>query len=162
MRPQLNSGLLYLKRKVSNRGLGIKRGRGVDMDSLGSRNIDVITLFVEDLERSKLFYQNVFGLAVVFEDKNSAVFNFGNMSINLLKTPAAHELINPGTVASQESGSRFQFTIHVDDVDEVCTELTARGVKPLNGPMDRAWGVRTVSFADPGGHIWEVAQQLPR
>jgi lactoylglutathione lyase len=30
----------------------------------------------------------------------------------------------------------------------------------LNGPMDRAWGVRTASFTDPGGHIWEFAQQL--
>lgn len=132
------------------------------MNTLGATNIDVITLFVEDLERSKLFYQNVFGLSVVYEDKNSAVFNFNNMSINLLKTSAAHDLINPGTVAGQESGSQFQFTIHVNDVDKVCTELTASGVELLNGPINRPWGVRTASFADPGGHIWEVAQQLSR
>ncbi len=24
------------------------------------------------------------------------------------------------------------------------------------------WGVRTASFTDPGGHIWEVAQEVPR
>jgi lactoylglutathione lyase len=23
--------------------------------------------------------------------------------------------------------------------------------------MDRPWGIRTASFRDPGGHIWEVA-----
>jgi len=28
-----------------------------------------------------------------------------------------------------------------------------RGVALLNGPMNRPWGVRTASFADPGGHI---------
>jgi uncharacterized glyoxalase superfamily protein PhnB len=24
--------------------------------------------------------------------------------------------------------------------------------------MDRPWGIRTASFRDPGGHIWEIAQ----
>jgi uncharacterized glyoxalase superfamily protein PhnB len=27
--------------------------------------------------------------------------------------------------------------------------------------MDREWGVRTASFTDPDGHIWEVAARLP-
>ncbi len=31
------------------------------------------------------------------------------------------------------------------------------GVVLLNGPMDRSWGIRTASFSDPGGHIWEIA-----
>jgi uncharacterized glyoxalase superfamily protein PhnB len=34
------------------------------------------------------------------------------------------------------------------------------GVEHLNGPVDREWGMRTASFTDPDGHIWEVAQQL--
>ncbi|MDQ3782600.1 MAG: VOC family protein, partial [Actinomycetota bacterium] len=28
----------------------------------------------------------------------------------------------------------------------------------LNGPVDRPWGVRTASFRDPAGHIWEIAR----
>lgn len=131
------------------------------MEALGSRNINVITLFVEDLKGAILFYQEVFGLSVVFEDDNSAVFDFGNMSINLLKISAAQELIDPGTVGSRETGTRFQFTIRVDNVDAICDELKIRGVALLNGPMNRPWGVRTVSFHDPGGHIWEIAQELP-
>ena len=126
-----------------------------------SRTIETITLFVEDLERSKVFYQDVFGLSVVFEDKNSAVFRFENIQINLLKIPAAHDLIKPAVVADPGAGSRFQFTIPVDDVDAACAELTARGVELLNGPMDRPWGIRTASFVDPGGHIWEIAGDLP-
>ena len=42
--------------------------------SISLKNVDVITLFVEDLQRSKSFYQDVFDLAVVFEDEDSAVF----------------------------------------------------------------------------------------
>ncbi len=122
--------------------------------------IDAITLFVEDLPAAKQFYADVFGLPLLFEDANSAVFNFGNTIINLLVTTAAHSLIEPAPVASREAGSRFQFTIPVEDVDAMCAELTARGVTLLNGPMDRPWGIRTASFMDPGGHIWEIAASL--
>jgi len=120
--------------------------------------ISAITLFVEDLAATKAFYEKVFGLPIHYEDDASAVFNFGNTLINLLKTSEAHELIAPATVASPDAGSRLQFTISVDDVDAMCAELTARGVELLNGPMDRPWGIRTASFRDPAGHIWEIAK----
>jgi catechol 2,3-dioxygenase-like lactoylglutathione lyase family enzyme len=120
--------------------------------------IFAITLFVEGLQAAKQFYLRVFGLPVDFEDDNSAVFKFGSTLINLLKTTAARELVEPAQVANREAGPPFVFTIKVDDVDAMCTELTARGVELLNGPMDRPWGVRTASFIDPGGHIWEIAK----
>ena len=122
------------------------------------KGIFAITIFVDDLHTTKEFYLRVFGLPVDYEDDNSAVFKFGDLLINLLKTSAAENLIQPAAVADQDAGSRFVFTIHVDDVDAMCAELTARGVKLLNGPIDRPWGVRTASFIDPGGHIWEIAK----
>jgi catechol 2,3-dioxygenase-like lactoylglutathione lyase family enzyme len=122
------------------------------------KGISAITLFVEDLKAARQFYQEVFGLPVVFEDNNSAVFKFGDTLINLLISTAANELIEPAKVAGREAGARFVFTITVDDVDAMCVELTTRGVELLNGPMDRPWGIRTASFMDPGGYIWEIAK----
>lgn len=122
------------------------------------KGINAITLFVEDLAAARQFYLQVFGLPVIFEDDNSAVFKIGNTLINLLKTTAAGVLIEPATVASRAAGSRIVFTIIVEDVDAMCAELTARGVQLLNGPIDRPWGIRTASFMDPGGHIWEIAR----
>lgn len=121
------------------------------------KGISAITLFVEELSAAKLFYQVVFGLPVYYEDDASAVFQFGNTLINLLETTAAPELIEPARVVSREAGHRLVFTIPVNDVDTMCAQLVARGVKLLNGPMDRPWGIRTASFMDPGGHIWEIA-----
>jgi lactoylglutathione lyase len=121
------------------------------------RGIDAITLFVEDLEATRRFYGEVFGLPIHFEDENSAVFNFGNTVINLLRVTEASDLIGPATVAGPDAGSRLQFTIGVDDVDATCAVLETRGVTLLNGPMDRPWGIRTASFKDPAGHIWEIA-----
>lgn len=116
------------------------------------------TLFMEDLEEARRFYQEVFGLSIVYEDDNSVVFDFGNMLVNLLQVSEAPELIAPAAVATPDTGSRFQFTIQVDDVDAVCDQLLARGVEMINGPIDRPWGIRTACFRDPGGHIWEIAK----
>jgi uncharacterized glyoxalase superfamily protein PhnB len=46
-------------------------------------------------------------------------------------------------------------------VDAVRTELEAHGVTVINGPADRDWGMRTLTFADPAGYTWGIAQDLP-
>lgn len=120
--------------------------------------IAAITLFVEDLESAKRFYSEVFELSVSYEDDDSAVFTFGETMVNLLKVTAAPELVEPAPVAPPDAGVRFQFTLFVDDVDAKAAELTARGVELLNGPMDRPWGIRTASFSDPAGYVWEIAK----
>lgn len=120
--------------------------------------IRAITLFVDDMETTKRFYHDVFSLPLVFEDDNSAAFQFGGTIVNLLSSSEAHEMIEPAVVAPRDSGARMQFTITVDDVDATCAELVARGVQLLNGPVDRPWGLRTACFADPAGHIWEITK----
>lgn len=121
-------------------------------------SIEAITLFVEDLPSARQFYQDAFGLPIEYQDDDSAVFRFGNTLINLLAVTEAPDLIAPAPVASPDAGARFQFTLSVDDVDATCVDLKARGVELLNGPMDRPWGIRTASFRDPAGHIWEIAK----
>jgi lactoylglutathione lyase len=124
------------------------------------KSVGAITLFVEDPQRSKSFYQRVFDLPVAYEYEDAAGFKFDNTIINLLEIPAARELIDPATVAGQEAGSRFQLTIWVDDADAACAELAQRGAELINGPVNRGWGMRTAAFSDPDGHIWEIAQEL--
>jgi catechol 2,3-dioxygenase-like lactoylglutathione lyase family enzyme len=120
--------------------------------------IAAITLFVEDLDEAKRFYSEVFELPVHYEDGNSAVFDFGTTLINLLDVRQAPGLVEPARVAPPGAGVRFQLTLGVEDVDATCERLRQRGVELLNGPVDRPWGIRTASFRDPGGHIWEIAR----
>jgi lactoylglutathione lyase len=124
-------------------------------------NVGAITMFIEDTQRSKEFYERVFDAEAVYEDENSVAFQFQNMVVNLLRVEAAHELIAPATVGDGGSRSRFQLTIGVEDADAVCEQLAAGGVELLNGPIDRACGLRTAAFRDPDGHIWEVAAKIP-
>ncbi|WP_112908413.1 VOC family protein [Rhizobium leguminosarum] len=122
--------------------------------------IEVVTLFVDDIDEAKAFYQKVFAPEVVYEDAVSSVLKFSGTMINLLKVTEAPQLVEPSVVAAPGSGARVLLTIKVDAVDAVCAELRTLGVTLLNGPIDRPWGRRTAAFADPSGHVWEVAQEL--
>lgn len=122
--------------------------------------IEVITLFVEDLAAAEAFYTGVLNTEVVLRDDAGLLVKFGPLMLNLLQIDHAPELVEPATVAGNGTGARALFTIKVDDVDAVCAELERHGVALLNGPVDRPWGRRTAAFADPAGNAWEVAQVL--
>jgi predicted enzyme related to lactoylglutathione lyase len=154
---KLAVGPLFISRQSPEKRSSFMEHR-MDKTKPWPKNIFAVTIFFDDLQIAKEFYLRVFNLPVDFEDNNSVIFKFGDTLINLLKTSAAQGLIQPAKVANPEAGSRFVFTIRVNDVDAMCAELTARGVTLLNGPIDRPWGVRTASFVDPGGHIWEIAK----
>ncbi len=130
------------------------------MNALGSMSINVITLFVEDLRAAKSFYQEIFGIAAAYEDERSAAFDFANMSLYLLQHAAARAPITPEAIAWRETGPRIQLTLILDDVDDLDAaraDLSVRGVNFIDGLLNPC-GVRTVCFADPNGHIWELAQ----
>ena len=123
------------------------------------RQIGAITLFVPDVERAAEFYQEAFGLQAVRPDPDTAMLKFKDVWVFLHKAAAAQDPV-PEVMAEAQKGAG-QLAIIVADVDAVCSELTARGVEVISGPADRPWGMRTVTFADPAGHIWEIAQSLP-
>ena len=54
----------------------------------------------------------------------------------------------------------FARAMLVANGDEVFGKLKTLGVRLLNGPQDRHWGRRTAAFADPAGHVWELAHEI--
>lgn len=109
--------------------------------------VDVILLFSQDVERSKSFYRDIFGLVpdrhdndfhlVTENDDHSASFRFQNMSVTLLDVHSAHERIGPAPFITDEARSLFQITNAMDpdlcDVDTAATELAEHGgVRPAS------------------------------
>ncbi len=118
--------------------------------------VAAITLVTDDLVATRQFYLDVFGLPVFYQDDSSTVFRFGETLVNLLAAAAAPELFAPAPVGSAAS-DRSVLTVEVDDVDARVEQLRTVGVELLNGPVDRPWGIRTASFRDPSGQVWEVS-----
>ena len=123
------------------------------------KQIFAINLPVGDLERSKTFYREVFGLLPLDEEEDLALFRFKDMYVMLRHDPA-HQAPAGGVLSLAQKGVGL-FAIVVEDLDAVRTELDEHGVTLISGPADRDWGMRTMTFADPAGYIWEIAQDLP-
>ena len=126
------------------------------------KKIGAITLFVEDPDCSKSFYQEVFDLQPMFENETDVGFRLEDTFLFLTKSSRAPALIAPAVVGRPGNGPRHVFAIIVDDVDAVCAELTGKGVALLNGPEDRPWGMRTANFQDPDGYVWEIATEMAK
>ena len=124
------------------------------------KRIAAINLIVRDLERSKAFYREFFGLPLQHEDEETAMFRFQDTYVFLQRGEAEQDSPAPDVWELAQKGVG-QFAIIVEDADAVQAELDQHGVTVISGPADRDWGMRTLTFADPGGHTWEIAQELP-
>jgi catechol 2,3-dioxygenase-like lactoylglutathione lyase family enzyme len=124
------------------------------------KQIGAINLIVADLERSKTFYRDVFGLSPQHEEDGVGIFRFKETYV-FLQPDSAHKDHPAGEVLGLAQKGIGQFAIIVEDVDAVRAELEEQGVTMISGPADRDWGMRTLTFADPGGYTWEIAQELP-
>lgn len=130
--------------------------------SLSLKSVNAITLFVEDIQRSKEFYERVFDVDVIDEDEEGTVIlKFDNVFIRLLvRGEAEKEFL--GKVPLAEAGSAgVELAVRIDDADAAHAELIGHGVPITFGPVDRSWGVRHVAFRDPDGHLWVLASDIP-
>jgi len=123
------------------------------------KQIFAMTLVVGDLERSTAFYREVFGLPPLDEEEDLAILGFKNMFVALRMDPA-HQPPGREVLALADKGVG-QYSIRVEDIDAVRAELGEHGVTVISGPADREWGMRTLTFADPDGYIWQISQDLP-
>jgi catechol 2,3-dioxygenase-like lactoylglutathione lyase family enzyme len=125
------------------------------------KRIDVVVLFVADLERAKSFYRDTLGMPLQFEDEDSAYFDLETTSLLLLSKSGAQDLLTNEAVATgPPNGATSQLVAFVEDVDAVYRELVAQGVEFVREPTDREWGLRTAHFQDPEGNLWEISQSL--
>jgi catechol 2,3-dioxygenase-like lactoylglutathione lyase family enzyme len=132
------------------------------MMSVTLKRIDVVVLFVADVNRSKAFYRDTLGFELTFEDQESAYFGLEGASLLLLSVAGAQNLLTPEAVAARRSpGASSQLVAFVDDVDQTYRDLAAQGVEFVREPIEREWGMRTAHFKDPDGNVWEIAQPVP-
>ena len=127
--------------------------------------IKVITLGVDNLERSLTFYRDGLRLptegiiGTEFEDGAAVFFNMNDDLILALYPRDA--LAKDAKVAAGPS-SATEFSIgHIvrskQEVDAVIAEAERAGARITDPPHDRFWGGYSGYFQDPDGHLWEIA-----
>jgi uncharacterized protein len=138
--------------------------------------LSVISLGVDDLERSLRFYQDGLGLKtpgiVGREFEYGAVAFFDLQSgLRLAIWPRTSVSHDTGLPVSSPSPTEFTLGHNVssaEEVDAVMRQAAAAGaviVKQAQDTLDTFWGGYAGYFQDPDGHLWEVVfnpQLLPQ
>lgn len=126
--------------------------------------ITVITIGVDDLERSLAFYRD--GLALKTDGIIGQEFEHGAVAFIDLQNGAKLALwprksIAHDTGLSIQYPSSTEFTLGHNvnskkEVDEVMSQAQKAGAKIVKPAQETFWGGYSGYFQDPDGHLWEV------
>jgi|SRR5688500_16542956 catechol 2,3-dioxygenase-like lactoylglutathione lyase family enzyme len=126
--------------------------------------ISVITLGVDDLERSVAFYRDGLGLGtggiVGAEFEHGAVAFFDlQQGLKLAVWPRRSLAHDAGLKVSAPSATDLSLGHNVSsktEVDAVMQQASAAGATVVKAAHDTFWGGYAGYFQDPDGHLWEV------
>ncbi|MBN9386371.1 MAG: VOC family protein [Chitinophagaceae bacterium] len=134
--------------------------------------ISIITLGVDDLERSLAFYRDGLGLPTKgiigqeFERGAVAFFDLRN-GLKLAIWPRKNIAWDAGIAEAAPAATELTLGYNVrtrEEVDAVIEQARKAGARIARKPHDTFWGGYAGYFQDPDGHLWEVAwnpQMLP-
>jgi uncharacterized protein len=134
--------------------------------------ISVLTLGVDDLQRSLRFYRDGLGLAtdgIVGEEIEFGAVAFFELQGGMRLALWPRESIGHDSRLMVTNRSPTDFTIGHNvsskaEVDDVMVQVRAAGAKIVKPAQDTSWGGYAGYFSDPDDHLWEVVwnpQLLP-
>jgi uncharacterized protein len=121
------------------------------------QRLSLVTLGVADLERSLRFYETL-GWKRANENPEVVFFQLNGMILALW---SRKNLAEDAKLSSEGSGFRGIALAYNarsrEDVDAVMAEAERAGARILKPAEEVFWGGYSGYFADPDGHLWEVA-----
>lgn len=119
--------------------------------------LSFITLGVAVLDRSKRFYNEVLGWSPFQDNGGIVMYKLNGMVLSLYPQ---HELMEDAKATDDGKGSRFtlaQCMRSTEEVDAFFVHLKKHSATITKMPEKVFWGGYSGYFADPDGHLWEVA-----
>ena len=132
--------------------------------------INIITIAVNDLEKSLAFYRDGLGLptkgiiATEFkgtETEPAGAVAFFELQDGLIFALYPRKELAKDAKVPNSAASSLEFSLgHTvgsrKAVDELLEKAQAAGGTVTDNPHDRAWGIYSGYFKDLDGHLWEV------
>ena len=127
--------------------------------------ITLITLGVDDLQRSLRFYRDGLGLpskgivGTEFEHGAVAFFDLQG-GLKLALYPRSDIALDANLPVGHASSTEFSIAHNVGskaEVDDIMEQAGKAGGTITDPAHDRFWGGYSGYFQDPDGHLWEVA-----
>lgn len=121
------------------------------------QRVTLITLGVSDLERSRRFYAAL-GWEPVPGPPEVIFYRMDGMALGLFGVNAlAEDQGRPGAQLGTGAITLAQNFATEAEVDAAFEAALAAGAEPLKRPEKVFWGGYSGYYADPDGHVWELA-----
>lgn len=118
----------------------------------------MITLGVEDLPRSIKFYREGLGFPLHESTPDVAFFNLNGSWLGLYGRIALAEDAGVSATGSGFNGFSMAHNVASEaEVDRVIDQAVEAGATLVKPALKVFWGGYSGYFADPDGHLWEVA-----
>jgi uncharacterized protein len=120
--------------------------------------LSFVTLGVADIARARAFYDKLGFRASSASNPNVTFYEAGGVVLALFGRGALADDAKVEDSAPGFSGVAIAHNVRSEaEVDGVLAEAVAAGAKLLKPGQKAFWGGYSGYFADPDGHIWEVA-----
>lgn len=121
------------------------------------QRVTLITLGVDDLVRAKTFYAAL-GWVPTQEQEGVAFYQINGMVFGLFgRAELARDQGRPGAVLGTGAMTLAQNFTDREAVDAAYAQALAAGATALKAPEEVFWGGYSGYYADPDGHVWELA-----
>jgi predicted lactoylglutathione lyase len=122
--------------------------------------VSIITLGVQDLERSHQFYSKLGFPSSKNPEEGIIFFKTGGVCLALYPLDALAKDVSPDMAVVKEGFSGVTLahnTRSKKEVDDVLALAVSAGAKLEKPAQDVFWGGYSGYFSDPDGYLWEVA-----
>lgn len=115
-----------------------------------------VLIVVEDVERSKKFYKDLFGLNVVFDNNENVILTEGLV----LQEKQIWETSLECEAIPQNNSCELYF--EENNIEEFAEKLDAykMPITYVNRLTQQPWGKKIIRFYDPDGHMIEVGTAM--
>ena len=120
--------------------------------------LTLVTLGVDDMVRARRFYEALGFKASSASQESVTFFDAGGVVLGLFGRAALAEDAQVENSKPGFSGISLAHNVASEaEVDAVITEAVAAGGQLVKAAHKVFWGGYSGYFADPDGHLWEVA-----
>jgi len=122
------------------------------------QRVSLITLGVADLARARGFYAAIGWREAAASQESIALFQLPGQVLGLFRLEAlAVDQGRPGAPLGTGAVTLAQNFADREGVDRAFATAVAAGATPLKAPEPVFWGGYSGYWADPDGHVWEIA-----
>ncbi len=123
--------------------------------------INLITIWTDDVEKMKDFYSRVIGFEAINDLGDYVEFRSSGVRFAICKRSVMVGFSQEYLKKPSGQGFELAFPCQTpEDVDRSYERIVKLGAVPVHGPQDMPWNQRTALFADPEGNIHELFAEL--